>query len=160
MVFDDFFADCQPHAVTWVLSPGVQTLKNLENKLLVFVSYANPIVDNRKHPFFAPFFSGDRDSRRLFAAELNRIADQILKQLYPLKTISQNRGQRVTSNGYVVLFQNESQVLQDLFDRGGYICCSRRQAVAAGSRKCQQVFEQRLHASGALDRITDIPVGS
>src|ERR1700732_2997408 len=105
IVFHDFFADCETDAVTGVLSPGVQALKNLENKFLVLGRNANAIVENRKKPLFALFFRGNSDVKGMFATKFNGIADQVLKKLNDLKVIRQDRGQRITGNGYVVLLE-------------------------------------------------------
>jgi hypothetical protein len=116
VVLHDFLADGQSHPVTWVLSPSMEPLENLKNQVFVFFGNANPVVKHRKQPFTALWFSGNGDAGIPFGAKFDGIADKILEQLHYLKTISQNRRQRMAGNSYGVFFQHEVQILQNFID--------------------------------------------
>src|SRR5579872_421494 len=82
IVLHDFFTDGQSHAVTCVLTAGMEALENLENQISVFFGNANAIVGDRKQPFTGLLFSGNGHAGIMLGAKFDGVADQILEKLH------------------------------------------------------------------------------
>jgi hypothetical protein len=93
MTFHNFLADGQPDAGAGILRPAVQALKNHEDALLVSRSDADAVVPDCKPPGAVVFLGRDLDNRRLLAAKLEGIGEEILEELDELNFIALNGGQ-------------------------------------------------------------------
>jgi hypothetical protein len=75
-------ANGKAQARAGILGEGVQAFEESEDLLLVAGIYADAVVLNRKQPLVALPPRGHVDARRVAATVLNRVSDQILKQLF------------------------------------------------------------------------------
>src|SRR3990172_4038740 len=84
MALDDALADRQPDAGARELAPRVQALENDEKLPAVFGRDPDAVVDDRETTLTRLPACFDSHPRRMLLAELDRVADQILKQLHKL----------------------------------------------------------------------------
>ena len=103
VAFDNLFADGQPDACAGILIASVQPLEDDKNSLEILRVDSNPVIAHTEVPNFAGRrglgrcvvrfpLDRDMDFGRLLVAELDRIADQVLKQLSQLCGISHDTG--------------------------------------------------------------------
>jgi hypothetical protein len=78
---DDLFADSEANPGPRIPRTGMQPLKYDENSFGMFRFNANTIVGYSKQPFSFMAFHAHVNFNRLFAAKLNRVANEVLKQL-------------------------------------------------------------------------------
>jgi hypothetical protein len=78
---DDLFADGEANPGPGILRTVMQTLKYNENPFDMLRFNADTIVRYSKQPISFLSFDADVDFNRLFAAKLNGVANEILKQL-------------------------------------------------------------------------------
>src|SRR3989338_2650797 len=84
---DNFLADSEAHPGTRIFLFTVKTLKHQKNPLKVFRCNTNAIVAHMKNPFAFLKFCAYLHTRRIAAAKLEGIADQVLKELSELRAI-------------------------------------------------------------------------
>src|SRR5882762_7462497 len=94
VLLHNFLADRQPHAVSGIFGARVQPLKNGEDDILVLSGNADAVVRDRELPFFVFSLCRYRNHQRLFTAELDGIANQVLEQLQELSAIGVHHRQR------------------------------------------------------------------
>src|SRR5208283_1042016 len=99
VAFDDLFADGQPNAGAGILLAGVQALENLENPLGILRLDADAVVAHGKEPAAGLLLDTDVDFRRALAAELESVADQVLKQLHDLRGVHRQARQGIAGHG-------------------------------------------------------------
>jgi len=114
LLLEDSFADSQTDSRTLVLLPAVQSLEN--DKYPVKIPGIDPdaIVRDGEYPF-PPRGGGDRsrnmDLRGAIAAILDRIADQILKNLHHLRFDPNDAWQRIVGDCGLTVPNGEGQVI-------------------------------------------------
>ena len=79
--FDDFFADCQSNAGSRILAARMQSLEDHKNAFRILWTDADAVILYPEQPFFLTLLRADMDRGRMFAAELDGIADQVLEEL-------------------------------------------------------------------------------
>lgn len=96
MVLDNVCSDREAHPGTFVLLTSIQPLEHLENLFEVRLFNPNPIVAQREMPL--PIFLSCGQAHTWLdptTGELQRIADEVLKDLGQLCPITQDGWQRV-----------------------------------------------------------------
>ena len=93
--FDDFFAEGKADAGARIFAPAVQALEDDEDAFGVFRGNPNAVVAHDEMPAPVFFAGADVNDGRPFAAELDRIADEVLEQLRELDLIGQEGGQGI-----------------------------------------------------------------
>ena len=93
MTFDDLLGDGKPDPAAVIASPLVQALEHLEHAVAILLVDADAIVGNREHPAAIPADRVETHPRRALRAELQGVADQILKQLVQLRLVGADHRQ-------------------------------------------------------------------
>ena len=75
----DLLADGQADACAGILFSGVQALEDDKDALGILGIDADAVVADGKDPFTSLLFSRDMNPGRLLTAELDGVADQVLK---------------------------------------------------------------------------------
>src|SRR6476660_2869538 len=88
VLLHDLFADRQAQPVTGVLVARMQPLKNDKDLFAVFRRDAYPIVFNGNLPSIFLKLCGYVDRRGCPLAELDGVADQVLKKLYQMNLVA------------------------------------------------------------------------
>src|SRR5260221_1577118 len=157
--FDDFLAKRQSDAGAGIFLPAVQALKEDENAPEILGRDPDPIVPDRKLPFQALAFDLHLNHWRLRAAELDRVADQVLEQLGELDRVPLDARQGVMGYDCAAFFDSQLEVgkgpVQDLLHRHGF----ERFALGSHSRIGQQSDDERLHALRAVQGESDEFIG-
>ena len=96
----------------------VQALKNHKDALLMGRRNADAVVLDREHPLAVGLFCPDPDNRRINAAKLESIDEEILEELDKLDFIAQHRGQGSGTNLGAALFNGREQVGPGLSENG------------------------------------------
>ena len=79
MQLDDAPADGKANSRAGILLPGMQALEYLEDAFGELGFEANAVVLHSKQQFMPTVTGGNMDSRRILAAELDGIANEILQ---------------------------------------------------------------------------------
>ncbi len=87
---DDFLADRQADAVTWVFGARVQAMEHFKNFPCTFRCDSNSVITHVEPPVLILVFRLHGNFRRFLAAELNGVPDQILEDLSQLSAVSLN----------------------------------------------------------------------
>src|SRR5437899_652688 len=90
VTFDDLFANRQSDARPRIFFPGVQPLEDDKDAFKVLLRNADAIIAHGKMPATRLLLHADPNLQRPFTAELNRIADEVLKKLHQLDAIAGN----------------------------------------------------------------------
>src|SRR5262249_30062014 len=153
-----FLADSQSDAVARIFLARVQALENNKNLLSMFSRNANSVIFDRNLTVIVHLLCGNLDHGRLALAELDRIPDQVLKQLYQLEVAAMYKRELSARNDYPTVPYRCSKVSQRFVHCRVAVSSCMFSTVAAYARKGQQVFDERLHAQRSLHRIADVPV--
>src|SRR5215469_14339091 len=151
MAFDDLFTDCQPDAGARILRPRVQPLEESEDPLYVLRLYADPIVPYAKYP--ALILAAGRDlhpRRHTWAAELQPIGDQVLKDLTQLRCVGLHDGKLVANDLSVCIADGNGEVFDNPVDNGIRIHQVQLKRTGTGTRVAQKVVDQLLHSPRAV----------
>src|SRR5207245_1317750 len=153
-----FFTDCQADAGARILLAGVEALEDHENPFKVLWFDPDAVVADTKHPFgrrrLIVALRRDGDSGRV-AAELGRVADQVLKQLHQLDRIAHYFGQRRVGDLDAALFDGDLQVRERLGQDFAAVAHLKRFAARAQPGVGQQVRDQALHAQRAVHGVAN-----
>lgn len=79
MAFYDFLADGKTDAGSGILCFTVEPLKNDKNPFGILRVYPDPVVAYREQSLAVFSFGSDADFRRFAIAELDSVADKVLK---------------------------------------------------------------------------------
>ncbi|BAE49795.1 hypothetical protein amb0991 [Paramagnetospirillum magneticum AMB-1] len=111
MLCDDPLADRKSNATSWILISSMEPPENLKN-ILGGVRNANAIVADSNLPF-AVFLLSINGYLRLTVrvAELDSIADQVLKHLHQLDIIADHLGKLAYSDFRVILGNDLSEII-------------------------------------------------
>src|SRR5687767_2352591 len=105
MALDDFLANGQADAGAGKLAPRMQPLEQTKNPVKVLRIDADPVVLDRKQPLRSGILDGaDMDLRDGVAVILDRVADEVLKQLNQLRFIRQNAGEWIMRHPSATVF--------------------------------------------------------
>src|ERR1044071_2564595 len=99
MALDDLLADREADAGAGVFPHRVQPLEDHEDALEVLRLDADAVVGDGDLPRIALVLGADVDARYAGAAELERVADQVLEQLRELHVVHALGGQRIPGDG-------------------------------------------------------------
>jgi len=99
VVFDDLLDDGEADAGPLILLLRVQALEHEEEAITVLGVNAYAVVLNGNHPGIVLPTGGHMYLRRLLGAELDSVADEVLKHLYHLSAVRSDRGQGVEGYG-------------------------------------------------------------
>ena len=126
--------------------------KNPSGKLRV---NTDPLIANRKKPFLLFPLSRYVDAWRLVAVKLEGIAQKILKDLRQLFGIAPDRRQPVVGDDGLVFLDGAQKIVHRIGEHGSHGRGLKRLASRADPGIGEQVLNQPLHASGAIDGIGD-----
>ena len=84
----------------------------------MFRVYSNPIIPYGEEPHIFLSFHSDVNSGLVRASKLDRVAQQILKQLPQLRPVNDDDRQFVVRDGDILFGDGEPQVVQDLLQHG------------------------------------------
>ncbi len=152
MPFDNFLADRQSDAGPGIFAPGVQPLEYHKNALGILRADSDAVIPDGKNPFSRTMARSYVDFGRSFAAELDCIADQVLKELLHLCRIDREPWERVTGNFCTRFPDADIQIFHGGRERGGQVRCFNDPFTGADAGKCQQVGDEPLHAGRTIDR--------
>src|ERR1700722_18154987 len=102
--FDNSMANGEAHAGAGIVGGTVEALEEFKNLLLVLGVYADAVVPDGKQPFLVPLLRRHMNPGRLAASVADRVADQVLKNLFQLKLVHAHAGKSGARNGGVVVF--------------------------------------------------------
>jgi len=131
MPLRNFLADGESHACPWILATAVQPLKDDEDAFRVRGINADTIVPNGEEPFACTWFSRDMNAGRLIASELNRVADEVLKQLTELRLIAHHRGQMIVAYYGSTLTHCHLEIVEDILK--DFLAIGQYKRLATGS---------------------------
>ena len=137
----------------------MQALEQHEDALEVFAGDADAVVVHCESPLMTGRLDAQVHHRRLVAAELDRVGQQVLEQLQQLHRVALDGGQIVDRDARAALFDRHAQILERVLHDRVAIGRRERLGLRAEPRVGEQIIDQRLHALGAVDRITDELVG-
>src|SRR5258708_2601923 len=92
MILDDPFAEREADAGSLVLATPVQTTEEVEDLVGELHLEADPIITDAELVIRILLLGGDLDVRRLCAAVLESVADEILKELGHLQRARRHGG--------------------------------------------------------------------
>ena len=99
----------------------VEAFENAEDLLRIDRFDPDAVVSYREEPVSFSLPGGNMDSRRIRAAILNSVSDQVLKELHEPYLVPLHCGQTVESNRSAILFDGSVQVKQHLLHHSGTI---------------------------------------
>src|SRR5947209_12389640 len=111
MLLRDLLTQCQADATAGIFVVSVQTLKQGKDQLAMLRSNADAVVRHRKDPLPSMLRSGNVNHRCVSSAELERICQEILKQLQYLGTIGHNSGKLSAGYSCIVLIHHRAQAV-------------------------------------------------
>lgn len=91
---------------------AVQSLKNQEDFIDVLLLEADAVVSHAEYPLLWFIADRDVDSRRTLGAELDRVAQQILKDLRQLRQVGADLGQRIVRDFGAALPNRSAEIPQ------------------------------------------------
>src|SRR5579862_3374262 len=146
---DNALADRQTNASSGnVLS--VQPLEDAENLLVIFRVDTEAVVRHRKAPEAVSPFRRYMNPRRASAAILERVADEVLKELDEMGLITGYRGQAIAGDDRLVFLDPDFAVFEGLLENPVEIDRLNSFLVTSQLRVGQQVGEQFPHALRAF----------
>ena len=108
---DDPLADGQADAGPGIVAVAVQPLKDHEQLVLVLLLKADAVVGDAEEPLPLLLPGGNADLRRTVrCAELDGVADQVLKQLGQLGLVAADRGQGIVRDRRAALADGGAEV--------------------------------------------------
>ena len=113
MAVDDLLADRQTDAGAGIGIVGVQALEDLEHALALLRGYADAVISHPDDPVIAVRLGINLYLRRLFAAEFDRVADQVLQHLGDLARIGLHFRQLAAFNLHPGFLYDLTQIAQD-----------------------------------------------
>src|SRR3989338_10350947 len=152
---DNFLADSEANPGTRIFCSIVKALKQEKNPFKVFRCNANAIVAYMKYPFAVLKFCAYLHTRRIAAAKLESIADQILKELSELRAIRIEHRQGAANNIGPMLFNDQAEIGQCLVKCYFCVCLGKGRIAGVDAGQHQEIIDDRLHACGAIHRITN-----
>src|ERR1700722_16956152 len=152
MSFDNFFADGQTDAGAGKFFAFMQSLEHSKNSLEVLRIDPQAIVLYRERPL--PAVVSVRGNMYVGDAGpliLDRIADKILKKLYELRLVRADDRERAVSHLGALLFDERTEICHRLLQR--FLAGNIQQIdySCPNARVDQQILNQPLHATGAVD---------
>ena len=172
MIFNYLLDDSQSDARTLVVAPGVEPLKHLKNPLGLMRVEANAVIHNLdqvKQPVgvgrrdgctgVAPLRRPGRDNdagvgqlRQLSLArcgawfgKLQRVADQVLKQLPQLTGVARDGGEQTDRYGGFPIGNGRFEINDDVRHKRPQIDRPDEVALRGHPRIIQHVFDEHLH---------------
>ncbi len=151
MAFHDLANDRQTDPRSLVFLPGVKPLENLEYFFLVGGIHSDPVILHREPPHRA-FLRGRHPDPRIALAELDGIADQVLKHLGQLDSVTPHPRERLGLHLRPALANGEGEILHS--GGKGLSRVDRSQLLAAGPDpgEGQQIVYEDPHALGPVHR--------
>src|SRR5579862_10003263 len=95
MALHNLLADGQADSVARIFRARMQPLEDDENILRILGSDSDPVIAHAEKPPLARSLSPHRNLWLVFAAELDRVSNQILKELRHLRPLRPHPRQRV-----------------------------------------------------------------
>ena len=117
MPFHDLLTDRQPNSCPRILRARVQTLENHKDLLSILGIDPDPVILDAEHPLVAPAFCLDLNPWYPIVPEFDGITDEILKQLYQLRVITQHDRQGITHDLRARLLNRLLEIAQRAIQR-------------------------------------------
>src|SRR3954447_1194958 len=149
----DLLADGKADARAGVLAHGMQALEQHEDALEVLRLDADAVVGDADAPLGIFLLRRDVDARRRLAAELERIADQVLEELHELHLVDIDARQRIPADRGPGLLDRRAQIGDGALERRLEGHGLELLALGADPRVGEQVLDQLLHARRAVDHV-------
>ena len=118
-----------------------------------------PLSPHRQHPLSALALHPDVDVRRLLAAELQGIADEVLEHLPQLGGIGHHGGKLGSRDHGPTLPDADLEVREHVVKHRRTIGRLKGLAASAHPRIRQEVLNERMHTGGARDGVGDELMG-
>src|ERR1700728_282476 len=115
---DNLLADGEADAVARVFGASVQALKDYENIVGMLGSDSDPVVAYAELPVLACFFHLYRNQRRIVAAELESVSNEILEDLRDLRAIRPESWKLSMGDHCTAFLDGAGKRLQNIFHRG------------------------------------------
>src|SRR5690606_25778613 len=164
---DDLLAHRQPDPRPLVLVAGVEALEDLKYPLAVLRGDPDPVVGHRELP--AGFLSvladvahalgGDGDLGRVLAAELHRVADEVLQELAHLGLVGADRWEPPDVDPGAGVLERRAEVGEDGIDRAVHVDGLERFPARSDAGVGEEVLDEDLHPLRPVDGVGDVLVG-
>jgi hypothetical protein len=158
--FHDASYEGEPDARAVLGAGGLQPLEDLKNPALVLHFKAQAIIDDREDPFAALSLGPDIDPGRLLPSKPDRVLDEISKDAGDLDGISPHDRQCPSRDFGAGFPAGTFEPGQDPGEHGRRIDHVDVIPRASGPEDREQVVEELLHASRAVDDMRDVLVGA
>src|SRR6185437_12306579 len=157
--FDDLLAQRQADPRAWIRFARVQALEDDKDALGILSVEADAVVRNGEQILRTVPLRADTHQRRRVATELDRVADQVLKDLAQLGWVAQQHRQRPDLNLRPRLIDRNAQIGAHLPQYGFAVHRLQSAGVRFDPRVLQQIVDQFLHTGRAVYRVTDELIG-
>lgn len=131
---------------------GEQTLKDLEDSLIVTFIDADAIVFDAEQPFLRSLLGIDVNLRGQVSPIDDGISNQVLEQLHQLASVSDDDWKDLCCQFRICLTNLRFQVVPHFFDNDVAVGVAERSGFRRDARIGQKIVEQSLHPLGTVNR--------
>src|ERR1035437_3423057 len=159
VALDDPLADREPDAAARIFLPRMQPPEYHKDVVAVFRRDADAMVANVQMPFFLLAFDAEFDLGWPIAAELDRVADQVLVELDHLMRVGSHGRQIALPDRSAGLLDERAKVQADRLSHVCQVDRDETSSLGADSRVSEQIVDEALHSTRAVHREADVLVG-